>query len=182
MAGGPSARDVDLAALPGTVICVNDAAMLAPRCDIIVSMDRLWIEHRWTALEHLQLPTFVRLSAMHNMLDKLFRSWLRPFENRIDTAGFGNHACMLNGANSGQCALNLAFVMKPKRIRLIGFDMGRSAKGEAYWFKPYSWAQPTGGTSEKRYGEWEEQLLAGMRQCAAAGIQVLRSGRADLAA
>lgn len=180
IAGGPSARDVDLAALPGTIICVNDAAMHAPRCDIIVSMDRLWLENRWTALEHLALPTFVRLSAMCYMLDRIYREWVHPFENRVERAEFGNHLCTLNGANSGYAALNLAFVMKPRRVHLVGFDMGRNQSGEAYWFANYSWARKEGGTGNGRYREWAQQFGEGLIQLRNAGIETLiyRDGKA----
>lgn len=137
-------------------------------------MDRLWLENRWPALEHMELPAFVRLSAMHNILDKLYRTWVLPFENRVESEEFGNHACMLNGPNSGHCALNLAYLMQPKRLRLIGFDMGRSPDGSAYWFPEYSWARDGGGTSDKRYGEWAPRLVLAMAQCKASGINVLR--------
>lgn len=173
IAGGWSARNVDLAALPGTIICVNDAAMHAPRCDIIVSMDRLWLENRWAALEHLELPAFVRLTAMHNMLENLYRPWVHPFECRHERSEFGSHLCSLNGPNSGHCALNLAFVMKPKRITLVGFDMGRGPNGENYWFPPYSWASAGGGTSNKRYAEWRAMWQRGLDQCLAAGIELV---------
>lgn len=172
--GGFSVRNHDLNKIPGTVICVNDAAFHSPRCDIIVSMDRLWTEHRLDDLERLRLPSYIRLRAMINHLDRLHQKWLWPFENRHDTADFGLHRVTLNGPNSGHCALNLAFVMHPKRISLYGFDMGRGPNGEVYWFPPYPWVQPQGATSNKRYGEWESALAHGIEQCKAVGIEVVR--------
>lgn len=174
--GGASVKNHDLTTIPGTVICVNDAALHSPRCDIIVTMDRLWTEHRIDDLERLQKPTYIRLRAMINLLDRLHQSWLWPFENRHDTSEFGLHRCVLNGPNSGHCALNLAWVMKPKRINLYGFDMSRGPNGEAYWFKPYGWVPPQGATSNKRYAEWEAHLQNGIAQCQAVGIEVVRHG------
>lgn len=169
IAGGPSAKRIDLAKLPGTIICVNDAAMHAPRVDIIVSMDRNWLENRWHALEHLGLPTYLRLSALHNMLDHMHRAWLWPFECKHNTAQFGNHRCTLNGPNSGHCALNLAFVMRPKRITLVGFDMRHAKDGSAHWYPRHSWGKESG-----KYPEWEIALQDGIRQCEGAGIEVIR--------
>lgn len=174
--GGWSAKNIDLANLPGLIICVNDAAMHAPRCDVIVSMDRLWLENRWAALEYLQLPTFVRLSAMYNMLPNLKREWVNPFENRHERSEFGSHPCTLHGPNSGQCALNLGWILRPRRIHLVGFDMGRAKDGESYWFPAYSWAREGGATSNKRYAEWATSWKHGLQQCRDAGIEVIRLG------
>jgi hypothetical protein len=172
--GGWSVRNHDLHDVPGVVIGVNDAALHAPRVDIILSMDRLWVENRWAALEHLSTRTFLRCRSMINMIENFGRSWLIPFENRHDTSEFGNHLCVLNGPNSGHCALNLAFVLKPSRINLYGFDMKRGPNGEAYWFPAYSWVNANGATSNKRYAEWEAHLANGVKQCEAVGIEVVR--------
>lgn len=113
---------------------------------------------------------------MRNMFENIRKPWVFPFDCRHDTAEFGDYACMLNGPNSGHCALNLAYVMKPARINLVGFDMGRGPTGEAYWFEPYPWVSSVGATSNKRYGEWAAHLDRGIRQCEAAGIAVVRLG------
>lgn len=41
VAGGWSASKVDLTILPGKIIGVNDAWKYLPRCDVVVSMDRM---------------------------------------------------------------------------------------------------------------------------------------------
>lgn len=175
--GGPSAKTVDLTALPGTIIAVNDAALHAPRFDIAISMDRLWLENRWGDMARIGKPLFVRLSAMHNFIDRVRLSWVTPFECRHETADFGNHLCTLNGPNSGHCALNLAYVLKPKRVNLVGFDMGRGPKGECYWWpEPYPWAKDSGATSDKRYMEWRAAFNRGVDQCKVAGIDVVKLG------
>lgn len=174
IAGGPSARNIDLAALPGLIICVNDAAMHAPKCDIIVSMDRNWLENRWDALEFLEIPTYARLSALRNKLDSLCRPWLRPFECRHELATFGDYACTLNGPHSGHCALNLAFVYRPQRINLVGFDMARGPNGETHWWPAYSWAKPVAPTPNRPHDHWRGALQEGIRQCEAVGIEVVR--------
>lgn len=176
IAGGWSARSIDLAALPGTIIGVNDAAIYAPHIDIVLSMDRIWLENRWPDLSAMRLPTFVRLSAMRNIFEQIRNSWVFPFDCRHDEPELGRYRCTLNGPNSGHCALNLAYVMAPKRINLVGFDMGRSEDGRAHWFPPYPWSKPEGATCTKRYEEWESALQEGIRQCEATGIRVFRLG------
>jgi hypothetical protein len=172
--GGFSAKNVDLAALPGTVIAVNDAALLAPKVDIAVSMDRLWIENRWDRLQALGKPAWLRLSAMFNMLENVRLPWVNVFEGRNDTWELGRHTCSLNGPNSGHCALNLALLMEPKKINLVGFDMGRGLNGETYWFPPYEWAKATGGTSNKRYAEWNVSFEKAIEYCWRMGVKVDR--------
>lgn len=171
--GGWSAKRHDLNALHGTVICVNDAAMHSPRCDIAFTMDRLWFENRLTALNYMQVETYARRSAARSVLDSP-PSWLHTFECDNGSAMFGPHLGQLNGPNSGHCALNLAFLMRPKRIDLIGFDMKRGPKGEAYWYPGYSWARVGGGTGNTRYAEWAKMFDIGLTQCRDAGIEVVR--------
>lgn len=162
--GGWSAKNVDLAALPGTIIGVNDAAIHAPRVDIVLSMDRAWIENRVAALYEMKLPTFLRLSALRNVFEIIRESWVFPFDCRNDTGGLGKYECMLNGPSSGHCALNLAFIMRPKRINLVGFD----ATG-GHWFPKYSWGK-TVGTNPL----WRDASVDGIKQCEAVGIEVVR--------
>ncbi len=171
--GGWSASRHNLAALTGCVICVNDAVMHAPRCDIAFTMDRLWFENRLTALNHMQVETYARRSAARSVLESP-PEWLHAFECDNTSATFGPHLGQLNGPNSGHCALNLAFLMRPRRIELIGFDMKRGPKGECYWYAPYSWAKQTGGTGNTRYAEWATMFDEGLMQCRDAGIEVVR--------
>lgn len=152
--GGWSFQGVDHKRLPGNVIAVNDA-MKYLQCSIsyIVSMDRLWTEHRWNDLCNLAKPTFIRRAALKNV--NLFRrNWLQPFDNSLNEPLMSLDPTVLNGANSGACAINLAFTMRPKELYLFGFDMCRSSKGEVYWHPPYPWAKQSGGTGNKRYVEW----------------------------
>jgi len=166
IAGGPSAKRVDLAALPGTIIGVNDSAIYAPRVDIVFSVDRNWIENRLHALEHMKLPTFLRLSAMRNVFEMIREPWVFPFQQYSETSKFGKYQCMLNGPSSGHCAVNLAYVWRPKRIHLVGFDGGKGG----HWHPKYPWEKPANRP------EWEVALQDGIRQCKAAGIEVVRLG------
>lgn len=174
LAGGWSVKGLDLSRLPGTVIGVNDSVVHA-RCHIGVSMDRLWLENRWANLQALKRIAHIRTAAMKNIAAR--PGWLRLFECDHTLAELSDKDGVLNGTNSGLCALNLAYQMKPQRIILFGFDMCRSPKGDAYWYPNYHWSKPQGGTGNKRYEEWAGQFARAAEQCKAAGIEVLNASK-----
>lgn len=169
IAGGRSFLKIDREKIPGTIIAVNDSAFNT-RCDIIVSMDRLWTEYRWEELRTLKKPTWIRKSAAQNCKG----SWdgLHIFQGNNTSWQITDTVEDLHGTNSGMCAFNLAYAMKPAKIFLFGFDMGRTIDGLAYWYKPYAWTSPAGSTPNKRYAEWATQWKDASRKCAAAGIKV----------
>lgn len=170
LGGGWSVRGLDLKKLPGYIIGVNDAGVHAT-CDAIVSMDRLWTENRWPFLAERSRDTYIRSSALKNVAER--PGWLHPFEN--DNAGkeMSESVERLNGNNSGFCALNLAYIMRPSRIRLYGFDMNRGPDGIPYWYPPYPWAKPAGGTGNARYADWAKGFDIAAKACRAAAIEVV---------
>ena len=159
---------IDPHKLPGLVIGVNSAFEFG-RCDILVSMDRLWVEHNWDVLKVVHMPTFLRRSALKNCKG----SWdgLVPFECDHLTETFTDAVGHLNGFNSGYCALNLAYQLRPKRIYLFGFDMKRR-EGKAYWYPHYPW-RPKGATSPSLYKRWAERFNKTPAQFKTVGIEVI---------
>jgi hypothetical protein len=176
LAGGWSVKGLDLTRLPGKVIGVNDSAVRA-RCDIAVSMDRLWTENRWANLHALKREAHIRKSAIKNIAAR--PDWLHLFDCDHTLAELSEVEGILNGTNSGLCALNLAYQMRPRRIILLGFDMCRSPRGEAYWHDPYPWSKPQGGTGNGRYAEWAGQFARAAAQCKASGIEVINASKAS---
>lgn len=174
LAGGWSAKAIDKSRLPGVVIGVNDSIVHA-KCDIGLSMDRLWTEHRWANLQALKRPAYIRISALKNIDAR--PAWLHPFGCDHTLSELSDDKSVLNGTNSGLCALNLAYQMFPRRIILFGFDMCRGPHNECYWFPPYSWSKPEGGTGNGRYKEWAGQFARAQEQCKAQGIEVLNASR-----
>jgi hypothetical protein len=165
--GGPSVGRVNAYHIPGLVIGVNSAFAYG-RCDIILSMDRLWAEHNWAALKVASLPTFVRRSALKNCQG----SWdgLVSFECNHLSDTFSELVGTLNGFNSGFCALNLAYQLRPKRLYLFGFDMKRD-RDRVYWYPHYAW-RPQGGTSSGLYKRWAGRFENAAKQFDAVGIEV----------
>lgn len=169
LAGGWSARD-HLDNLEGYVIGVNDAALLAP-CHAAVSMDRLWTEHRWTQLSvRMGVEAWIRKAALKNVGRR--PAWLTPFDCDHASTEFAEQAGVLNGTHSGFCALNLAYQLRPARVILVGFDMGKGPQGQAHWYPDYPWAKPGGGTGAGRFAEWAGQFEGAAARFKAAGIAV----------
>lgn len=172
LAGGWSASQFDLRKLPGSVIAVNDAAYYAPRWDICVSMDRLWSENRFDWMKKQSKPIWLRRSTIKNFrIDEL--PHVRGFANSHIATDLADDPDTLDGTNSGFCALNLAYHMKPDEIFLVGFDMAIGPRGEKHWYPPYPWSQSTGAA---RLSEWSAQFAAPAKQCANAGISVFTAG------
>ena len=169
VAGGWSASQFDLEKLPGTVIGVNDAGLLVPHVDIIVSMDRLWAENRIDQLRGLRKPTWLRKRTLMNIDLTGCLSWITPFENDHQSTVLSDQPGTLNGTHSGFCALNLAYQLKPCDLYLVGFDMARGPKGEAHWFPPYAWS--VNSTGAARLAVWAQQFEGAAKQLTYAGIR-----------
>lgn len=176
--GGWSVRYIDLAHLAGHVIAVNDAATHLLSWDTVVSMDRMWTEHRWPDLatmltEHPRRRAWLRRSAVQNLQVTGDFPGVEVFECD-HTSNLFAPACAaprrLNGTNSGACALNLAWQMRPGRLYLLGFDMNRGPGGEAYWYPKYDWKGA--GTSNGKYQEWAGQFSQAAADFRAIGCQV----------
>ena len=170
VAGGWSFTEVDPSLVPGFLIAVNDSAVLLPRWDCAISMDRLWAEDRWAHLRERRTLCYLRRSAAQNIYHKPF-PWAHIFDCDNESHELSPHDHTLNGANSGECALNLAHTMRPRELLLFGFDMQRGPGGEPYWYPPYPW-RPTGATTKGRYRDWAAGLRRVAEQLQAAGTRV----------
>lgn len=167
LAGGWSASLFDLRKLPGFVIAVNDAAIYSPRVDAVVSMDRIWAEHRFEQVRKLNVPIYLRKSTIRNFeIDDT----VTAFENDHTSTVLSDKPSHLNGTHSGFCALNLAYQMRPKDLFLVGFDMKLGPRGERHWYPPYPW-KSGGGSSSGKLAEWGQQFESAARQLSEAGVR-----------
>lgn len=156
VAGGWSVSLVDKQNIPGTIIAVNDSLLHLPRVDIVVSMDRMWTEHRWSELRERAVPAWIRSAALKNMpgtrvSPSTIAPWLHVFECDHMSATFTEDFWHLNGTNSGHCAMNLAYVMKPQEVYLFGFDMRLGPHGQKHWYPDYPWKK---GNSKAPRADW----------------------------
>lgn len=178
IAGGPSVGDMPCHELVdyGYVIGVNESSVLLP-CHEALSMDRLWMEARYEALQWKEIPTWFRRCAW-----KLDVSWpfLELFDGDIHAENMTDKPRKLCGKNSGMCALNLAYQRKPKNVFMFGFDM--RTEGKRHYFydqnelieakkkitgKPIK-ANQSGG----KYAQWLPMFSNIARQFSVEGIKV----------
>lgn len=168
--GGQSVTQYDVSDLRarGHVVGVNESAVRV-ECDIGITMDRLWAEHRfhqffttrkgdlWVrrgADKHLpQHPRLVQFECDHTSSDM-------TLEPRT-----------LNGANSGMVALNYAYT-RAQRVYVFGLDMQRGDRGEPYWHPPYEWAS-RGATTVGKYRQWAPQFASVHAQFQARGVKLV---------
>lgn len=143
--GGWSFREVDHIKVPGELIAINDSLVfLQRRPDYVVSMDRMWTEHRWEHIKQASVETYIRRTVLKNVRPDPSWTWFHTFENVNDGSSLSYHIDQLNGANSGACGVNLAFVKKPKELYLFGFDFCLSPEGQSHWYPQYPWAKKVG--------------------------------------
>jgi hypothetical protein len=176
VAGGPSALKCGAARAPGTVIAVNDAFRHV-RHDVVLTMDGRWLRYRIPGGELLK-PLYARRSA-----------WIKAgFAPALTSGGYGVRAHLyecdnnatefgcdvdtLNGPNSGYVALNLAFVMRPVRVFLFGFDH----KG-AHFHAENEWTQRGEGcrNTPKKFARWADACVHARKQFDDAGIRVINT-------
>jgi hypothetical protein len=152
LAGGWSARQY-LDRLEGTIIGVNDAAIFSPcrhRRQHGPAVDRAPLGPPGRDRQ-AGLAAPIGAEEHPPAAAGLGRSFdLRPHLDRLSTDVEG----VLNGTHSGFCALNLAYQMRPQRLVLVGFDMGKGPGGEAHWWPDYPWAKPGGATTGGKFKAW----------------------------
>ena len=83
----------------------------------------------------------------------------------------------LNGPNSGYCALNLAYKMRPRVVYLFGFD-----HRPGHFHSESEWrARGEGcGESLRKYAEWSASCYEARRFFDTAGIRVYNTNRQSL--
>lgn len=170
--GGWCAGLIDLGKARGLVIGVNDAALLAPKVDIILSMDRLWVEHRWERFANLRKTTYLREGTLRNISGWETRAWINQYKCDIKTTRPSADPSQLNGDNSGSVAGNLAYHFRPRKLWLMGIDLSRGPNGEPYWYPPYEW-NLKGATKLGKYREWAHNLTPLAAAFAKIGCEVI---------
>lgn len=177
LGGGASVMHYNLRHIEerGYLIAVNDAALYT-KCDAAFTMDRLWLEGRQRMLHVLQPPAiYYRRGTPKNFVPP--QSWV-AYEH---SDGYPIAMCMeqgkLNGSNSGTCAINLAFQLKPKRVFLLGFDMQHGSGGELHWYPNYPWG---GGSKNGKLREWASEFGAIAGQFQEQNIQVFNVNHRSL--
>lgn len=178
IASGWSLRDLGddgRARIPGFRIGVNDSCLRLV-CETGLTMDRLFVENRWGALKQRNKRFLVRGSALRNIPARIRPSWLRSFDCDHETDQMTDIYATYNGRNSGACAVNAAYQMRPAKIILWGFDMCRSPEGDAYWHEAYPWSlNASGNTPSRTYADWSKSFTVIAEQCRRAGVSIVNA-------
>lgn len=172
LAGGPSVREYNLRDLEqrGILIAVNGGAMYC-KPHIALTMDRLVGELCVPMWRMQGVPEiWIRDGTAKNFSPDGLRVFRHDGDDPTHMTPVSGR---LNGSNSGTCALNLAYQMKPKRIFMLGFDMARGAAplNLPYWFLPYAW-NTVGAAKDGKLREWAEEFVLIEEQFKRAGIEV----------
>lgn len=176
VACGPSALQCGAAKAPGIVIAVNGASEHV-RYDVGLTMDGRYARNKWRTMQGRQW--FVRQSAYRHMLDAGALPWhgLQVFScDRMSTQFAANGPGlkpMLNGSNSGYCALSLAFALKPRKVYLFGYDMDEPT----HFFGNYEWHGQGDTLNVAKLQVWSREMSSAAKQFHAAGITVYNTNR-----
>jgi hypothetical protein len=177
IASGPSAAACEAENAPGYRIGVNDMFRHV-RVDAVLSMDGLWAFNRlpvYFAKPTASVQVHVRRSAFKYFPDKRDAfPHINVFDcdNKSDVMSPDRR--VLNGRHSGQCALNLAFTMKPRTVFLYGFDL---TDPEQHAHPDYEWKGQGNTNSVGKFREWADGFDASAVYFRAAGIQVFNTNR-----
>lgn len=117
LGGGPSLALVDLSALGGRIIAINNAYIGAPKADVLYFSDRRWYEWNRDDLHRYEGPLMVTRSVLKNPSHDVKRM------GRNLKAALSRDPREVSGLCGGANALNLAFLFGAKRVFLHGFDM-----------------------------------------------------------
>lgn len=172
---GPSALRCGAERSPGIRVGVNDAYRHV-YCNHVVSMDGRWFDNRWEDFCDAMSPmlhTRIGTKGAEN-LPKVCRT--QPFKCDRKTTKFGDSISQLNGENSGYCALNLAYLLKPTTIYLYGFDM-TFEKGSDHFFGDYEWKGQGCSNSAGKFAKWAKEMDDAARQFEEAGIEVFNTNK-----
>jgi hypothetical protein len=173
IAGGFSVKSYDLSKLPvgPLYVGVNDAGYHFP-CEHVLTMDRLWFEHRYSTISRVPVTKYFWIRKGINKIIPQLDPKVREFacDNEalplLDAKGM-----VFNGSNSGTVALNLAYQLSLRNIFLLGYDMQKGPNEEPYWYPPYPW-NPTGATKPGKYQVWAKEFEEIARQLGNADIKI----------
>ena len=157
LASGPSVRGYNLRDLErrGMLVAINGAALYT-KPDVAFTMDRLVAEYCYPMWQIQGVPVMV----VRECIAKNFKIGPRTkvFQHDGPDVFMTDIPGKLNGSNTGTCALNLAFQMRPKRVFLLGYDMQRGSRHtEPYWHPTYPW-NSTGGSKDGKLAQWAEEF------------------------
>lgn len=124
--GGSSLTDFDFELLKDKVtVAINTAFLKLPNASVLYWCDEPWAARHYDSL--VRHPCKLRFMAKFGVSDaSLSHKGIAgsAYLKRTGIFGLADDRDSVHGNNSGAHVLNLLANMKPKRILLLGFDMG----------------------------------------------------------
>lgn len=119
--GGNSLRGFDFDRLRGKcVVALNSAYKFVGEDSVLYWMDQHWAKKQKDSLS--KHPSTLRFTSYHTQVDR------GPYDSfplrHTGDYGYDPDIGSVRGNNSGTQALNLVVNMNPKRVILLGYDMG----------------------------------------------------------
>lgn len=180
VACGPSALKCGAVHAPGMVVAINGAAKHVPHTAAF-TMDGRYARNEWQ--NHQFKPFVVRESAWQHAV----RAGARETPTTVRFAGDNKSAIFaenpencrggwqLNGSNSGYCALNFAYSLRPRKVILYGYDMDVPT----HFFGDYSWKGEGDSLNANKLQLWAAEMEYAAHQFRKARIDVVNTNRAS---
>jgi len=140
LGGGPSLSGFDFDRLSGPTIAANKTAFIA-KSDYLVSLDLNFIRQSRSEISDFisdggRAILALDPSRAHLIHDEPVPGATYVIKDR--TKGLSSDPGRLFGTNSGYAAVNVAYLMGAKDIRLLGLDFSH-ASGHTHFHGGYSW-------------------------------------------
>lgn len=163
-ASGPSLTqsDVDYIRDKGMVIMINNGFQLAPWSDIIYACDTRWWSVYPEAIKHRGR----KISIQHKHPD------VELWEHNNKINGIGDYMIHSNSGNSGQHAINLAYLLGAKEIILLGYDF-QNTGGQVHWHGDHKHGLGNGAAHEPRI----KHMNIAAKQLSDKGVKVINCTR-----
>jgi hypothetical protein len=144
-------------------VVVNTTFRLAPWADALVAVDESW----WKAYGAEVDTTFTgeRWTTSAAARDKYGINWMRHSRDEGLTKNIG---AVNGGGNSGQAAVQMAYLWGASTIVLLGYDMQRTG-GRAHWHPDHKGGMANGGNFVK----WAQRMDRTITDLAHVGVEVI---------
>jgi hypothetical protein len=170
--GGPSLRDFDfkrLLDLNAWLVGVNESIFSLPRCDVGVTVDKVFVEKRFDRLR-AKIATGMEM-IIATPTPALIRNMNATVLTRQLTHSLSDEShILISCGTSGYGAMNVAYLKRARRILLLGYDY--SANG-LHYHEEYEWFTPP-----KRadcWSFWAAFYKSMLPQLEAAGVEVFNA-------
>lgn len=165
--GGPSVtREQVESAKRFKTIGTNMAFVMDPTCDFLCWGDSYWYIENWRGLsQHKgEKVTWRHCPKFHGVPD--FHQLTHRQYGRDEKLVISRNPCVVHGTNTGQGAINIAYLLGATRVLLLGFDMTSKAGHNWHSFHKRH-------ANEERYAVYRREIETSAVELRELGIEVI---------